>query len=240
LRQWLLEHTNELYTNGGSKSMYFTYSLALREDIRDAVSADRLSPYLAATNNDLETAIDLYCWNASLSSALHGPLGVLEVALRNTFDRQLSATFGVLWHDDHVFLSLDNYFGRAIADAKSKITKRGKAVIPPRIIAGLSLGFWVNLARPRYVTSLWGPSLSRSFPAGVRRATVSGILDPLLKFRNRVAHHEPIFSKQPEIQYRNSLMLLGWLLPSLVGWVEHHSRVLRIIADGPYRAHHLF
>ena len=112
--------------------------------------------------------------------------GVLEVALRNALHKQLTNAFSSPWYDDAKFLAIDAHFPDQIQKAKSDISKWGKAVTPPRVVAELSFGFWVNLLRPgtnsSYVYNLWGPAFSNAFPNGTKRGKISGILDPLLKF----------------------------------------------------------
>jgi hypothetical protein len=224
--------------------LFFVYTGSLHDDIEDALSSNRLSVYRNATANDLEKAVDLYCWNAALGSALFAPIGVLEVVLRNALDRELSRGFTEPWYDDESFLRIDPKFRVRIQDAKNEITKRGKALIHPRVIAELSFGFWVHLLRPgpsgAYVRTLWGPALSKAFPSGTKRSQVVGVLDPLHRFRNRVAHHEPIFAKDAALQYGAVLFLLRLLAPTLVPWVEHHSRVRQLLALGPYPARSMF
>jgi len=224
--------------------VFFTYSDQLRIDIETRLSPDRLSPFRSAVDGDVARAIDLYCWNAAVGSAFFGPIGVLEVLLRNALYRELCAVFSTPWHDDPSFLAIDRNFPGKVDDAKREIRRRGGSITEPRIVAELSFGFWVNLLRPgpngAYVRNLWGPALSRAFPRRVRRSQVSGALDPLLKFRNRVAHHEPIFSQNLSERYEAVLQVVGLLAPSLVAWVEHHSQVRQLIAQGPYQPHSRF
>jgi hypothetical protein len=48
----------------------------------------------------------------------------------------------------------------------------------------------------RYETALWQPRLIRAFPHadGVRRKQLHRALDEVRNFRNRLAHHEPIYA----------------------------------------------
>ncbi|HEX3465548.1 MAG TPA: hypothetical protein VHS78_15980 [Candidatus Elarobacter sp.] len=179
----------------------------------------------------------MYVWNAGVAAAFFGPIGVLEVSLRNALDRQLTSAFRTPWYDDPSFLAIDRNFADRIVRIKAKIRGRGAAVTKPRVVAELSLGFWVNLLRPgprgAYVRTLWGPALSKAFRPQTRRATVAEHLDRVLRFRNRVAHHEPIFSHDLAEQYRSILWVIDRVAPSVVPWVEHHARVHPCIADGP-------
>jgi hypothetical protein len=74
----------------------------------------------------LQSAIDLYCWNAAVGSAFFGPIGVLEVVLRNALDRRLSQAFSSPWYDDPMFLATDPKIRARIQAAKDEITRRRK------------------------------------------------------------------------------------------------------------------
>jgi len=78
----------------------FIYTSQLRADVEAALSADRLNAYRNAVAGDLERAIELYVWNAAAAAAFFGPIGVLEVSLRNAFDRELTHAFTKPWYDD--------------------------------------------------------------------------------------------------------------------------------------------
>jgi hypothetical protein len=224
--------------------MFFSYGAPLRDDVEAALSSERFSVYRAAAGGSLERAVDLYCWNVAVGSAFFGPIGVLEVVLRNALDRQLSRAFRSPWYEDRTFLANDPKIEARIQAARDELTKRRNTVTHPRMVAQLSFGFWVQLLRPGpngvYVPTIWGPALSKAFPAGTKRSRVVAELDPLLKFRNRVAHHEPIFRSNPAAQYDSILRIIALMAPNLVPWVEHHSRVRTLIAHGPYEPHAMF
>ena len=58
-------------------------------EIERLVSSERLTSYTAATNNDLTAAIELYDWNQTVSAAIFGDLGRLEVVVRNVIHQTL-------------------------------------------------------------------------------------------------------------------------------------------------------
>jgi hypothetical protein len=153
--------------------MFFTYSPQLRRDIEDALSTDRLTAYRNAAGGDLERAIDLYVWNAGTAAAFFGPIGVLEITLRNALDRELSRTFRGPWFDDPAFLRIDANVAGRIRKIKQKIIDRGAAVTQPRGYRASraetrSLG---GAPRPRPVLHhRWPDSAS---PPVVRRALYS-------------------------------------------------------------------
>jgi hypothetical protein len=53
-------------------------------------------------------------------------------------------------------------------------------------------------------------------------------------FRNRIAHHEPIFARHLEQDYKNILEISGWISPQKRHWIETHSRVPEMLATPRY------
>ena len=62
-----------------------------------ALSAPRLSTYLAVNDGDLGSALDLYGWNARTSAALMLPAHFAEVTTQNAFDQAVTAVYGPSW-----------------------------------------------------------------------------------------------------------------------------------------------
>lgn len=59
--------------------------------VMDWLTPGRFNKYLKAAGDDSVRALELYEWNARVSSALLHDLGHLEVGLRNAYDRRLLA-----------------------------------------------------------------------------------------------------------------------------------------------------
>lgn len=77
--------------------------------LTDAISQPRLDTYLrhARLTNPGATAedsLDLYVWNLRVGAALHGPLHMLEVCLRNGLHSNLMLGFQGDWIDDPQFI----------------------------------------------------------------------------------------------------------------------------------------
>jgi hypothetical protein len=60
-----------------------------------------------------------------------------------------------------------------------------------------------------------------------------GYVEPLVPFRNRVAHHEPIFDRRPREVYEGLLSVAEMISEDLAPWIEHHARLRSVLADGP-------
>jgi hypothetical protein len=76
-----------------------------RPDLERLFSAERLSTYIAHCGGDFTAAVEMYRWNSAITAAFWGPIGHLEVALRNTLDKRLAARHRRLgrplsWLDD--------------------------------------------------------------------------------------------------------------------------------------------
>ena len=61
------------------------------------LSAERLSPYLANCEGDVDRALELYEWNVALGQVLMRDFSHFEVALRNAYDRVMSETWKGRW-----------------------------------------------------------------------------------------------------------------------------------------------
>ena len=176
----------------------FAYTPAVLRALEASLSFERLTAYRRETGGNLERALGLYLWNTAISAALYGPLQGLEVAMRNAVHRELSTVYGASWYD-HPALPLSPVAKTLLRDAKATIAQRKKPVIPPRVVAELSFGFWVSLLGPGpsglYEMRLWRPILYKAFPnAKLSRKAVHQPLDRLCTLRNRIAHHETHFS----------------------------------------------
>jgi len=76
------------------------YTIEFLASINRIISQERLSRYLAATNGDIGTALELYEHNIAISEALFGFLHGLEVAVRNSIHYTLRQDLGTpAWYD---------------------------------------------------------------------------------------------------------------------------------------------
>lgn len=62
-------------------------------DAEQWLSKPRLGRYLSHCGGDLELALRFYVWNSQLAAAAFSDTCHLEVALRNAYDRELSARY---------------------------------------------------------------------------------------------------------------------------------------------------
>ncbi|HEX3466445.1 MAG TPA: Abi family protein [Candidatus Elarobacter sp.] len=199
------------------------------------IGTDRFAPYLAAAGNRLD-ALRLYAWNTAIAAAFLGPISVIEVGLRNAISDRLRAAYGTTWYDDPAFLALDPTprTRNNIDTAKNRIARAvpARPITEGRVVAEMYLSFWAYLLRPALNRTLW-PALRPGFQKYTHRKTLLRYVEPLVPFRNRVAHHEPIFDRHPKEMYEGLLLVADMISPDLAPWIEHHTRLPRVLAAGP-------
>ena len=120
--------------------------------------------------------------------------------------------------------------------ARIELTRDGHGHDPHRVVAALSFGFWVSLLGrggrgTDYERTLWRPALRDAFPhcSRLTRRQAHGPLNSLRSLRNRIAHHEPIFSRNLDEDHERILEISGWISPATRAWIEHHSRVPAVL-----------
>lgn len=216
------------------------------------LSAPRFAPYLHAANMDRPAALDLYDWNARVATSFLHDLGHLEVALRNAYDRALSA--GDRPGDLHWVYAPKRHLPTAMKrdgktgdiydsneSARKAITKavkdarrnaRGQNPDPGKVIAEINFGFWRYLTANR-LHALWVRRLSHAFPDGTRQKDVDARVGRLHTLRNRAAHHEPLLRADLPTRYQDLLTVAAMLSGALRDHIDGCSTTLELVAQRP-------
>ena len=180
---------------------------AVLNAIRRGLSPARMATYEAAariTGDDDPRAVALYTWNAQVSAALFIPLHFCEVVVRNAAADALEAVYGDRWPWSQVFvLSLPDPQRRNIYNPRANLKKvASQQPSTGKVIAELNFVFWQELFTHRHDVRLWGLHLKRVFPEHDPKKSMIAIrksiyadLEAVRKLRNRIAHHEPIFTR---------------------------------------------
>lgn len=191
--------------------------------------APRVRGYLDACGGDVADALALYRWNTQISGAYWETLGHVEIVLRNVLAERMAARHAAAgragaWLDDPAG-ELDERARRDITAARQRVRSKGKSASDGQTLAELSFGFWRFLLAKRY-TALW-PALAGGFPHAPNRSrtTIERPVTRLHEFRNRLAHHERIWSQPIEDRYADITELLSYIDPDLAGWVVTGCRV---------------
>ena len=193
-------------------------------------SNKRMERYFALYPNDEDKAIRHYQSNIQLTEAFYTSLSVLEVALRNALSRELETMTGREdWYAIFPNIPGLTNLNRYVTQASKQIAGRHEQITPSKIIAELTLGFWVSLLNAEYERLLW-KDLRRAFPylpkKERQRKNVSAPLNRFRAFRNRVFHNESICWNLRRVQEIHSelLLLLGWINKDLPKWLTNFDR----------------
>jgi hypothetical protein len=207
-------------------------------EVLHALSPERMSTYLQECSGDPVAALHLYTWNVRATGAFWETMGMLEIVLRNALDRRLCVRherFGRsgTWLDDPAG-ELHGHARSDITKARRRVQYKGKKLRHGQELAELSFGFWRYLLARQYSSTLW-PDLASAFPHAPNRSlrTVEEPVVRLHAFRNRLAHHERIWSEPLTERYEDMLTLLAFIDPVVQQWVKSCSRVPDVLADRP-------
>ena len=208
--------------------------------IEARLSTVRLAPYVAACQGDLDATLDLYAWNLRVSAAFFVDLSTVEVALRNSIDAKLRDKYqkragDAPWYDQVPLSKEGNEeVNKALRRAQEQ---RGTTPSQDDVITQLTFGFWKSLLNKRYQASIW-PVIRPAFLADPSRTSpsrdyVANLVGQMNYLRNRIAHHEPVFSR--DLVWQNSLLLeiLGLLCQDTRAWVVSQSETSSVLNHKP-------
>lgn len=198
----------------------------INASLERTLSRSRLSKYLAATDGSLSNAIALYERNTRLSEAFYTPLQCLEICLRNTLHFRMSEEYGADWvtNGGPPLLEMSQMM---VQEAVTELQKSAEWPSNDDIVAEAKFAFWVGLLGPRYDGTIWRKTLFEGFAIGGRkkRQVVHSRFNAIRRLRNRIAHHEPIFHRNPLQLHKEIIEAIGWMCSDTMAWAEYHSRL---------------
>jgi hypothetical protein len=188
----------------------------------------KLYKYLDACGQDLDAALSLYEANTRISEAFYSPL----ICLRNSIHTQLTNVYGEEWFQRGT-APLGDDSKRMIFEAEEELKRDRRRTDPGDVVAELKFAFWVGLLGPKYDATLWRKCVYKAFLAGggKPRSEVHGRFNAIRRFRNRVAHHEPIFHKDLIKTHDEIIEAIRWMCKSISAWSSHHSRVVVVVTE---------
>ena len=196
-----------------------------KEFFEKVFSTQRMARYFDRYPSDPSRAILHYQCNILLSESMYTSLSILEVSLRNALSRELREMTGREdWYA--VFASTPELrkLSPYITTAIQHISNRREDATPSKIIAELTLGFWVSLLNSEYESVLW-KHLRKAFPYMPKRIrqrrNVSAPLNRFRNFRNRVFHNEAICWNITHVRkiHDELIQMLGWINKDIPGWM---------------------
>jgi hypothetical protein len=206
-------------------------------------SNERLQKYVDFYAGDEEKALLLYQCNINLSESFYPLLSIFEVALRNSMNRELTKSYGTPdWYSHLSSTPGLKDLNREITLAIRHINKRGETVTGSKVVAELTLGFWVRLFNAEYERILW-KDLRKSFPFMPKkerqRHKVSVPLNKIRNFRNRVYHNEPISWSLIALEniYDETVQVLKWLNEQLPEYANKTCRFQEVMQQARTKLH---
>jgi len=206
----------------------------------------RLSRYIAACGGDSGKATKLYKLNIQASQALYPVISILEIALRNGIDRELSKHFNdsnwlinkrnqfanhplMIYKVGKERIVPDHFFTEKLKSAEGKLFYRKVPITHGKILAELTFGFWVKFFDANAIKILKGVPLNAfSNSPAMKLTLVHSHLNSIVMLRNRISHSEPIcFDRAGNLclttiqDYEKDISLaLGWLDNDLKKWAD--------------------
>jgi len=210
--------------------------------IKIALSHARIATYeraITARRCDI-SCLQLYIWNAQLSGAFLIPLHICEVVIRNAVAQAIKLKYGPHWPCSQAFLkslpsSPKSYNPKRDLKHVSHNTQTPDIVIPK-----LSFIFWQQMFTQRHLARLWEPHLGNVMPhlnkSKEIRAQLKDIysdLEIVRTLRNRIAHHEPIFTRDLESDITRILNLISYRCQTTADWTFKHQKVHQLLQSKP-------
>lgn len=204
------------------------------------LSAPRLSTYLHATGQHPAKALELYLWNARVSASFMVPLQLCEIASRNGVVDTLELVHGPKWPWSPGFARSVPHHQRGYSPADDLRQTSRKYQSAGKVVADLKFAFWQHMFTAGQDNRLWLPHFATAFPGydtslsvPAARAAMHVDIDKVRSFRNRIAHHEPIFSRNLVTEYERVRQLVEWRRPTAAAWLDKVETVSALIAEKP-------
>jgi hypothetical protein len=205
------------------------------QQVEAHIHPERLDAYRRDGVDDV-TTLGRYLLNMALCESLYSPLQITEITLRNALHKSLSTKArSEFWMDR---ISLPYWQSEQIEAAKTRLHRQRKPLIPGRIVAELTFGFWVGFfTRPHMTSGLAYHIAKTSFahaPKSERDIPdLSAKWQKVRDLRNRVFHHERTLHWQDlNDQHDNMLQLVGWMNPEMEEMARILDRFSQIRGDG--------
>lgn len=212
--------------------------------ITTTLSPARMATFQVAPNFTPGTDIaEKYSWHALTSGAFFVSLHMCEVAVRNAIDAALTLTYGPDWPWQAVFVNgLPNPAGPNFKPKDELIRARTKFALGStgKVVAELKFAFWCHMLTRRYQNHIWDPYLRTVFPdlptpytARGARKEIHDQLDSLRRFRNRIAHHEPILAEPLPNRKKSIQTLVAWRCADLASWHSTWETLTTVLVAKP-------
>lgn len=207
--------------------------------IPPTLSQPRFATYLDARAQDPQKAMALYEWNLRVSSAFTTALHILEISVRNAAVQRLDVVYGPRWPWHVGFIRSVPIHGR-YSPRQDLVKTANNQPTAGKVVAELKFVFWEKLFTSRHDGLLWNNHIHALFPGAPLTMTyqqlrqqINNDIYAIRELRNRIAHHEPIFSRTLADDYKRILELISWRDKATGNWINRIQEVTRLLAQRP-------
>tara|TARA_R110000824_G_scaffold13067_2_gene57008 strand:- start:1499 stop:2155 length:657 start_codon:yes stop_codon:yes gene_type:complete len=209
-------------------------------DLPNVFSAPRFATYLQAKNNVPEDALALYQWNLELSAAFIVPLQICEVAVRNSIADALEMVHGPNWPRSNGLIRRLPNPQRRFSPTTELLNVSRMQPTTGKVVAELKFVFWESMLTATHDNDLWNPHFRTVFPHTDAGKSVQQLrheahdqVFKIRKFRNRIAHHEPIFVRNIAEEYDRIKTVIGWKCQTAAGWLDRVQTITALNQNRP-------
>ena len=211
--------------------------------VRSALSAARMETYEIATSAITGadfSALVLYAWNAQVSAALLAPLHICEVVIRNAISDAIEAVYGSRWPWSIGFEQSLPAPKLGYSPRRDLQTARSRAPSTGKVIPELKFVFWQKMFTSRHEPRLWNmhllqvlPHMDSTMPVNALCRTIYEDLEQVRILRNRIAHHEPIFTRPLTDDLQRIVRLVELRSKLTAEWMLRNQQASTLIQARP-------
>ncbi len=109
-----------------------------------------------------------------------------------------------------------------------------------KVVAELKFVFWEKMFTARHDTRIWNSQLRACFPNSPDNLTVAQLrtkifddINSIRSLRNRIAHHEPIVTRNVQDDFDRIYKLVSWRDTVTAEWMNEIQTVTHFISGRP-------
>nr|WP_015060899.1 hypothetical protein [Rahnella sp. WMR114]CAZ68154.1 hypothetical protein [Rahnella sp. WMR114] len=214
--------------------------------IKNSFSAARIGTYESIVGGptglaQTEKALRLYMWNAQISAAFFVPLHICEIVTRNAISDVIGTVYGDRWPWS---LGFERSLPIPVHGYKPKddlINARRNQPTTGKVIPELKFVFWQKMLTSRFDNRLWNSHILAAFPnaaaqgvsAAQLRQELYDDLEQIRRLRNRIAHHEPIISRNLLDDFTTIKRVISRRCRHSDAWMQSNQMLLPLITLKP-------
>lgn len=206
-----------------------------------ALSGRQYNAYLLHAKGCETRALELYRWNMGISSRFMVSINITETVLQRAISDCIAASYGEKWPWSEEFLNDLKPPKENKYNPRMDIEKQSKLCHAPEIlITKLRFIFWESMLTSYYDKSIWNLHIRDEFPYSPNGYTVRKTRNKLhfemrriRRFRNKIAHHNPVFRRKLNSEVKRMDMVVRWRCEVTADWMERINPVPEFLDQRP-------